>query len=405
LSTPEQPTSSPGWSTNTKLVVGLTMVAIVAALIIYFRGIIGPLLLAFILAFVLHPLVSRLSRTTRLNWRMSVNLVYLVLIVLLAGFFTWSGFAIIQQLQALIRIVQNFIEVVLPDLAADLSNQAFYIGPIYIDLTQFDLQALSEQVLGIIQPVLGRTATIISTFAASAAIAMGWGLFILVISYFLLAEASQMPTTLFRIEVPGYDHDIRRLVSELQKIWNAFLRGQLIIFGLAVILNLILLRILDLRIALGISILAGLAKFIPYLGPLTVLVIAGVVAFFQPQNIYGLQPLHYALLVIVALVILDQSFDNMVTPRLLGRTLNLHPAAILVAALIAFNLIGVIGLVLAAPVLATTKLLGRYTVRKMLDLDPWEVAAEPHPPPPEFPWVRALRLSGAWWRSLKKREP
>lgn len=397
--TPEVTTSSPPWSTNAKLVVGLTMVAIVAAMLIYFRGIIGPLLLTVVLAYVLHPIIVLLSNTTRLNWRMSVNLVYLVLVILLLAFITWAGFAVIQQFQFLIRTIQDFLETI-PSLVEDLSQQDYIIGPYMISIDQFDLQALSDQILSTVQPIVGRVGTLIRDFATSAAVTLGWVFFILIISYFLLAGAGRMQFELFRVEIPGYDGDIRRLGTELQNIWNAFLRGQMIIFVLAVILNFILLSILGLRIALGIAILAGVAKFIPYLGPLTVIIVSAVVAFIQGQNYFGLLPWQYTLLVLIALVILDQSFDNMVTPRLLGHTLNLHPAAILVAALAAFNLIGIIGLVLAAPVLATFKLLGRYVIRKMLDLDPWPEDEET-PPPFEFPWLKWLQQSQTWWRNLK----
>ncbi len=62
-------------------------------------------------------------------------------------------------------------------------------------------------------------------------------------------------------------------------------------------------------------------------------------------------------------------FDNYITPRFLGRTLDIHPAAVLVAALFMASLMGVIGIFLAAPVVATIKLLGMYVFRKMFDLD------------------------------------
>jgi predicted PurR-regulated permease PerM len=397
----EIPPHSPVWSTNTKLVIGLTIVAVATALVIYFRAIIGPLLLALILSFILHPVANKLSSTTRLNWRMSVNLVFLVVLLILGGLITWSGFAVIQQFQSLILFVQNFIEVTLPQMVADLSRNVYLIGPFAIDLTQYDLQALSQQVLGILQPIVARSATLISTLATSAAVAFGWLLFILVISYFLLAESKRVPLELIRIEVPGYDQDIRRLAVELQKIWYAYLRGQMMIFMFAVVLNLILLSTIGLRFALGIAILAGIAKFIPYLGPFTVLIIGGVVAFFQPTNIFGLEPWQYLVLTLISIFVLDQSFDNLAVPRLLGRVLNLHPAAILVTALIAFNLIGIVGLIVAAPVLATLKLLGRYTIRMLLDLDPWEERSEP-PPPMEFPWVKLRRITQTWYQSLQK---
>jgi predicted PurR-regulated permease PerM len=397
------PSSSPQWSTNTKLVVGLTVVAVMVALLVYVRAIIGPLLLAFILAYVLHPVAGRLIYNTRLSWRMAANLIYLVVVILVGGLLAWSGIAIVQQFQSLIRVVQRFIEVDLPLLAAELSTNVYEIGPFQLDLTRFDLLALSDQVLGILQPVLVQSGALLSSFATSAASTLGWILFILVVSYFILAEAGRVPYNLRRIDIPGYDEDIRRLVAELQRIWSAFLRGQLIIFILAVILTLILLSLVGLRLALVIAIIAGVGKFIPYLGPLIVLVVAGVASFFQAGNIFGLLPWQYTILVLVALVVLDQTFDNLVTPRILGRTLDLHPAAILIAALIAFNLIGVVGLVLAAPVLATVKLVGRYMLRKMLDLDPWVELGEPAPPF-EFPWKRIRDYSRERWMELRGRK-
>jgi len=66
------PSTSPKWGPTAKLVVGLSLVAIISALLIYFRQIIGPLLLAFILTYLLHPLVMRLSKLTRLSWRVTV---------------------------------------------------------------------------------------------------------------------------------------------------------------------------------------------------------------------------------------------------------------------------------------------------------------------------------------------
>lgn len=402
-STFELPPTSPKWGSTTKLVIGLTIVAIVAVVVINVRAIIGPLVLAFLLAYVLHPLAAGLSNATRFNWRMSVNLVFLTMVVLLAAFSTLAGLAMVQQIQGLIRVLQNFINT-LPELAANLSDQVYVFGPFQFNLSQFDLQLLSEQLLSTLQPLLGRLGTLVSTFAASAAGTFAWVIFILIIAYFLLAEANKFSNELVRIEIPGHDYDVRRLTSELMNIWNSFLRGQLVIFILAFILNLTMMTILGVRYALGIALLAGLAKFVPYVGPLIVVIVVGLVAVFQGQNHFGLLPLHFALLVVVLTIILDQTFDNLVTPRLLGQTLGVHPAAVLIAAIIAANLIGVIGLILAAPVLATAKLLGRYVTRKMLDMDPWpETDAKP-PPPIEFPWAAPSRRLRAWWQVVRQRD-
>jgi predicted PurR-regulated permease PerM len=152
------------------------------------------------------------------------------------------------------------------------------------------------------------------------------------------------------------------------------------------------------RNALVLALLAGVARFVPYAGPFITWTVTGLVAFFQPSNYFNLEPFTYMLVVVIALLLLDQIFDNLVTPRLYGSALGLHPAAVLVSAIIAANLIGFVGLLLASPVLATLKLFGRYALRKMLDLDPWpEQESEERV---QFPGVRVvLRL----WSRLRER--
>jgi hypothetical protein len=71
----------------------------------------------------------------------------------------------------------------------------------------------------------------------------------------------------------------------------------------------------------------------------------------------------------------------------MAQTLRVHPAAVLVTALIAANLLGVIGVVIAAPFLASLMLLGRYTMRKMLDMNPWPPGETVPVQPISFEWV------------------
>jgi hypothetical protein len=75
---------------------------------------------------------------------------------------------------------------------------------------------------------------------------------------------------------------------------------------------------------------------------------------------------------------------------------------VLIAAIVATNLIGLIGLVLAAPVLATATLLMRYIARKMLDMDPWPIV-ELRPREIIPVWVRVNRRLLAAWRWLRNR--
>ncbi|MBN1148363.1 MAG: AI-2E family transporter [Anaerolineales bacterium] len=395
------PGSSPKWDSTTKMIVGLTIVALVAAALFYFRVLVGPLILAFILAFLLHPIVSWSCTKIGLSWRASVNLIYLLLIVVLVSVFTITGLAILQQAQSLINFVERFVSD-LPSMVEELSTRAYSIGPFQLDFSQLDLDALASQLLNVVQPLIGQAGSLVSKFATSAAGTLGWGMFVLLVSYFLLSESGQLRENLVHIEIPGYNADIQRLARELGYTWDNFLRGQLILSLLVILSYDILLTILGTRLSLAIAIMAGAARFVPYLGPLVTWTVTAIVAFLQTSNYYDLEPVQYALLVVGLCFLLDQVFDNLVSPRLLGRTLGVHPAGVLIAAIIAANLIGVIGLVLAAPVLATLSLVARYVGRKMFDLAPWPVDA-PEPEPIALPWARMGLRFQKLWREIVKR--
>ncbi len=394
--------ASPKWGPTVKLLVGLVYVIIILALLIYSRSFIGPLLLALIVTYLLHPLAIRVSNTMKLSWRAAVNLIYATLVILLLAFFTLTGLALFQQIVNLIGEIQVFVGD-LPDLLARLSQQIINIGPFRLDLSQLDLSTLGERVLGYVQPLLGRLGGLVSTFATSAVTTIGWALLVLLISYFLLADASRVPEELIYVEIPGYDVDVRRLGAELRRIWDAFLRGQLIVVALVGVVYTILLTVLGVRYSYAIAILAGLARFVPYLGPFVTWTTLGLVSYFQGGNYFHLDPWQYAVLVIGLCIVVDQIFDNLISPRVLGGALGVNPAAVLITAIVMANLIGIIGLLLSAPVLATLKLLGQYTLRKMLDLDPW-------PPQPSGPRVkvygsrpRLWRRIQAWYRAIKSK--
>ncbi|GAB4497367.1 MAG: AI-2E family transporter [Anaerolineales bacterium] len=389
---PSEFTPSPPWNATTKLVVSLAVMALLSGLVIYFRNVIGPLLLAFVLTYLLHPLTAWLSQKTRLSWRVSAGVVFVVVVVIILGSLIALGVVVVQQFQSLIRVTQNFITTTLPQFLTDLSTQVYQIGPFEIDFRQIALDpaALSQQIINGLQPILGQAGNLVSTVATGAAGGLGWLMFILWMSYFLLADAGQVPDLLHYIRIPGYDYDIRRLGKELGRTWNAFLRGQVLIIGLVIVASTLLMSMLGVRYALGIGILTGLARLVPYVGPLVTSTLTALVAYWQGSNYFGLEPLYFALLAIGLAFVLDQIFDNLVSPSILGETLGVHPATVLLGAIIAASLIGFTGLILAAPVLATLKILGRYVSRKMFNLEVWTEPETSPEKPNQIQW-RELR--------------
>jgi predicted PurR-regulated permease PerM len=373
--------SSPGWGTNTKLVIALTIVVIVGALLVKFQFIITPLVMAFLLSYLFHPVADFLQRKLRLSWNASVGVIFLDVIILLLGLLTLGGVGLVQQVQSLVIIVQDAL-LTLPQLIEDVSGRVIQFGPFKLDFSALDLNDLSQQVLGMVQPLLSRTGTLLGTVAGSAANFLGWTLFVVLVSYFTLIESKGLRDRIITVEIPGYNQDLTRLSRELGRIWNAFLRGQIIIFFMAVIIYSIVLSVLGVHYAISLAFLAGLARFVPYVGPAVNWALLIIVAYFQEYSLFGLPDLTYTIIVLVVALVIDQIFDNIVNPRIMSNALKVHPAAVLVAAIIAANLFGILGVVVAAPILATAALLWNYIMRKMLDLDPFPEKEVTQPPPP-----------------------
>lgn len=399
---------SPYWGSTTKLLIGITMMAITGALVIRFQNLIGPLVFSFILSFILHPLASWLVNRSGMSWRMAVNVIFLVLILIIALSATATSVAVVNQLQSLLLVIQRFVAEV-PDIISNLSTDTtVYEIPIIkyqfsysqlISQMNIDLLALSNQVLGAVQPVLGQAGGLLGTVATSAFTGISWGIFILLVAYFILAEAGQVPDFFQKLDLPGHLDDFRRLAHRMGFIWSVFLRGQLLLVLMIVFTFFILMSVMGVHYAFGLALLAGLAKFVPYIGPLVSGVTTAVVAYLQDGNYLGIPQFTFAVVVVVLAIVLDQVFDTLITPRLFGQTLGVHPAAVLVTALITANLIGFIGLLLAAPVLASAQLFLRYLFRKMLDLDPWP-QSDPGPMEIQWPFIPEIKK---YWNDLMTR--
>ncbi|MEZ0396593.1 MAG: AI-2E family transporter [Anaerolineales bacterium] len=379
--------ASPRWNAITKLVVALVIVVIFGALLIRFRNLIAPILMASVLAYLLHPVASFLTAKTPLSWKAWVNIIYLVLVGILVTLLTLGGMELVQQVQNLIRFIQNNIDDI-PAFVNDLSSQISQIGPLALDSSEIDWQALGDQVLGYIEPALGSLGNMVGRIASSAASMVGWLIFILVVSYFFLLESGGLRERIIQIEIPLYAEDVRRMRQKLNAIWNAFLRGQIIIFLLTSLVYALILSVLGVRYAVVLALITGFANFLPYVGPAINWLVLGLVTYFQPTNLFGLAPLAFTGLVIAIAFFIDQIFNNLINPRVMASALRVHPAFVLIAALIAANLFGVIGVILAAPLLATFQLISKYVVRKMLDRDPWPPGDDLPPPSQPSLWQR-----------------
>jgi predicted PurR-regulated permease PerM len=385
MALPSKPTSPP-WQPGTRLVAGVIILIFFIWLFYSVRQLATPLILAMFLAYVFHPLVTKFVGVSRMPRWLVVVVFYIVLIILMMGATTGIGLAISQQITGVIDDLGMLSEEI-PRQLQELQTQVISIGPWELDLNQINIGPLIDQLSSTLQPILLGTGTILASLVGSAASAVGVVVLALVMGFYLLLDFSQLKVALLDLIPDSHDEDVETLLENTGKVWQAFLRGQLLLGVVIGSIVSIALTIIGMRFALGLGLIAGLLEFVPIFGPVISGMIAGLVALFQVSNWLGLTPLGYAILVLIIFTVIQQVENNILVPRIIGHSLNLHPLIVLLAALAGGILGGVLGVLLAAPFVATLRIWLGYIYRKIVGL-----GTEPEPilgPPPkrEIPQV------------------
>ena len=389
-------TSSPDWQPGTRLAVGVLMVVLAALLLYRLRQLLAPVILAFLLAYILYPVVRRLEVRLRSSRGIAVGLVYLIILLLLGGTTTGIGIAVSQLLagfgQFLERISQQ-----LPEFVDRLMVLQFQIGPWAIDLSR--VEYLADSLTSAVAPLVSQTGSLLSGVAGATASFVGNALIVLVIAFYVLLYFERIRDWLIEAAPAPYQADARALLGSTGVIWHAFLRGQLILGLVVGVAMALTMSILGVRFALGIGLIAGVLEFVPIFGALVTGIISVLVALFQGPNPWGLTPFGFALVVAGASILIQQIENNVLVPRIIGHSLDLNPLVVILALLAAGSLAGVVGLLLAAPAVATLKLVFGYLYWKTVGVQPaiTQMPAEPTA-------ARPVALRRLWSRLRRRRK-
>ena len=388
---------SPRWGWATKLVVGLLLIAGMLALIVRFNEYFKLVITSFIISFLLYPLCNLITKRLKISWRIAAAIVYFLIAGLVVWLITSAGSTIITQLQ---NLFDNLTKNVggLTTFLETWSNRIITVGPFKFTLPYLDTEIIAQTITSYLQPVASQAGKLVGF--------VGGFLFNLVITYmvsfFITSESNGVRKQLFNINVKGFEKDFRRIGMEITKIFNAFIRGEFTVVAIAIVVYTICLGILRLPYFLVLAIIAGLGRFIPYLGAWIGWIGFIIGAIMQDPTPFGLTKLMYVILVMSIAMVIDMVLDHVLTPKLMGETLEVHPAAIMISALIGGQIFGLLGIILAAPTFATLKLLLGYATKKLFDQDPWEGMAY-YRKPKEPALLVALRKLGKRVRaSLKK---
>jgi len=360
---------SRSWSDTTKWLVIVSSLLALVWIIARFSQIISPLVIAVILAYVLNPPVRFLTARTRLSRTLAVASVYLALVVILSLVLVAFVPSLTQQVKSINLDFQNIVEGI-----SRFFERPLFIFGFYIDLLDV-YQEVSGTLQSIVSPLASRTVTVLISLASGLA----WFIFVLIVSFYLLKDAGKLSRSLNALVPADYRDEVRRLVKEISVIWNAFFRSQLVLCAVIGTLVGVTMRVVGVSNALILGIIAGVLEIIPNIGPAISAIPAVLIAYFQGSTYLPLSNGWFALLVIGLYVVIQQLENNILVPRIIGRSLNLHPLVVIVGAIAGANLAGILGIFLAAPILASLRIVGNYVYCKLVDLEPGELRAGSFP--------------------------
>lgn len=250
--------------------------------------------------------------------------------------------------------VLNYLEITEGAETSSAATERNSVQTIDRDQVNALVGRMQDQILGF---VIGQSQSIFNAIGTSAIGAFSvftTGIIILFLTFFLLNSGRQMKKAFIQI-VPNRFFEVALvLIQGLDRQLGDYLRSRLIQTIILSIVAAIGYWILGLRFAILIGIIAGLANLIPYIGPFIGAIPAIIVVFLGGSR-FGLG---WSLLAVIILTLMIQIIDNaVITPLVIGKSVELGPVTTIVVVLLGEQLLGLIGLLMAVPIAAMCKLI------------------------------------------------
>jgi predicted PurR-regulated permease PerM len=333
-------------SRDFRAIVFLGVLAIAAvALAFAIRGILGPFVIAMILALILNPAVNAAERR-RVPRAVSVLVLYALSAGTLAGLGFWLFPLIRQEFVALVAqgpAIASYFQ----DLA-DRQHVVSILG-IPIDLRQ----AYTDSVRNLPGIVAGQLSSVVQ----NVFMLVNWmfqTILVLLVAFFLVKDAHAIRRFFEELVPHGYRTDASDVAADIYRMLGAYMRGQIAICALVGVVTGAAMWLVGVPYSLALGIVAGVTAFIPFIGPFLGAIPAVAVAAFVSQSSGKV------VLVLVLYFVISNVIYNFISPKVFGDAVHLSPMLIIIAFVVGGYLAGILGLFVAVPVAATLRIIFVY---------------------------------------------
>jgi predicted PurR-regulated permease PerM len=344
------------------IAVGLYVAGELWTLAVHFGDIIILFFLAWLLAFILLPVVRFLADLLPIGLAGAAAIVYIVLLVIVAAILI----LVVPLLIAQVSQLANQLPTIAAGLPGELKRVQQWLDArnITIDLGVITGPGLSQQAGQLGSRLVENTVTVASSIAS--------GLFsltiILILSFYFVVDGDRILHGLLSAVPEHYAEDARLFVVSIDRTFGGFLRGTAIQAALLGIGTGIIMAVFGLGYVLLVTIFAAIVMVIPFIGPVLAIILPILIALFSGLSATQL------LLFLVALVGLQVLVMNIIAPKVMAESVGLHPLLVFLALLVGIKQAGLAGAIFGVPIAAVVFTAVRIFLNRWSVIVPVETA-------------------------------
>lgn len=307
-------------------------------------SIISPLFIGWFIAWMLNPLVKKLT-DKGVKKGLSVAITYLILIAVIVLIFVFTIPSLGEQISELVSSI--------PKITSDVKG---WIDDIFVKLSNLSLENLDTIKSSFLTKIESFGSNIqknLPTMAVNivAALASGIGkiLLSLILAFYISFDFEKVTDGFVNMFPKKSRKEIKYLLEKLDESLYSFISGTLWLSLLLFVVSVIGFSIIGLNAAVLVSFICVVTNLIPYIGPYMGAAVAGAIGFAQSPLI-GILTL--------AFILVTQTIDgNILQPLVMSKKMNLSPITIILSLLVFEYMFGIIGMVIATPVVALLKII------------------------------------------------
>lgn len=296
-----------------------------------------PFLIAGIITYLLHPIVEQM-KSVGVARPISILIIYIVFIILFASLLIKGSPYIIEESKDLIDNIPYFANVY-RELVSDFYKQTSMMPDGFRAkaegwLTNIESVA-AEGVAGTVTNLRGLLDYFFMIFIIPFLV------------FYLLKDFPIIEKTVWYVTPRKYRSSGRQLLKNINISLGNYIRGQLLVCSVVAIIAIVGLWLIDMPYAVILGIFIGITNIIPYFGPIIGALPVAIIAFTE-----SLQLVLLGLAVNFGIQLIE---GNILSPLIVGKSLHMHPLLIMFALIVGAEVGGVVGLILAVPILAVIK--------------------------------------------------